>query len=451
MTTLRRSVFLFIILLYLLPTFIQFHYSEEKTIEGMYLGLPIMQSGDEPHYYILLYSLVNDRDIYLTNNYDHAIYENGSDAGTKDLLPYERHTRFFDTINRTIIAIPLKDGYRDTTYVTEVNSPIKEIQGHPFGLPFFAFLFLFPFRGTALLEHFAIYLTLFVSLFGVFSFYKLMVHYHKEEKKALFFTSIFALATPFWYYSKTFWVEPYLASFLIITWYLLVCERSYLAYFISGCLMGIGFWMKFPFLLVLLPFFIYLAYSYIISKEIRVQHVALFAFPLTIALIGMLSLNYYFTKNPFEFDKAGSLFFIFPLKSLFLWLFSPSFGLLFFSPVLIFAFTGIRNFWDKHKVHCISMGFIVLLYLLFWSSVNPETAYTGAGAYSGRYLIVLIPALALFCSFSSVERYPHFFYLLLLLAFFINALAAFAYPAFTNTSLILAFTKLLHFIGEGFS
>src|SRR3989338_2938762 len=131
MISLKKWVFLFIFCLYLFPTFIQFQYSEEKTIEGMYFGLPIMQSGDEPHYYVVLYSLVNDHDIFLTNNYDSAIYDDGPDAGTNSLLPYERHSRFFDSINRTVIAIPLDGDHRDTSYVTDVDSSIKEIPGHP--------------------------------------------------------------------------------------------------------------------------------------------------------------------------------------------------------------------------------------------------------------------------------------------------------------------------------
>ncbi|MBI4140398.1 hypothetical protein HY485_01030 [Candidatus Woesearchaeota archaeon] len=217
-----------------------------------------MQTGDEPHYYITLYSLVNDNDFFLTNNYNNAHYDNGSDLGLKKHNTFERHTRLFNSLNKTIINIPFIDAtHLNASYFPSRDSSMKEISGHPIGLPLFAFIFLWPFRNTPALEHLSIYLTLFFSLAGISAFYSLMLFYHQNRQKAGLFTLILALGTQYWHYSKTFWAEPYLSSFLIIAWYLVVVKKSTSSYLLSGFLLGFGFLIKYPFLLTILPFYFY--------------------------------------------------------------------------------------------------------------------------------------------------------------------------------------------------
>jgi len=446
MSITKKSLLLIIILLYIIPTFIQANYSETNTIEGVYVGLPIMQSGDEPHYYLTLYSLVNDGDVFLTNNYDNAIYNDGPDAGSKKLTPYDRHSRFFDSVNRNIISIPMVDGLRDLSYTTEVDSYIKEIPGHPLGLPFFAYMFLFPFKNTSILEHIAIFLTFVFSLLGILVFYKLMLFYHNNKKIAILFTGLFALATQYWYYSKTFWAEPYLASFLIISWYLIVSKKSLFAYIVSGILLGFGFLIKLPFLLLIFPFYIYLLHSYI-TKTINLKQGIVFSIPITTSLLGVLCLNYYFTKNPFMFDKMDSLGFILPFRPLTNWFFSLRFGLFVFSPVLLFAFLGIKRFWKKYSIHCLCLGLMMGLYILFWTTHNSDMALGGGGGYSGRYLVPIVPLFAVFCSFYNKVNYnKYLFYILLGISFFINITAAFAYPTFIDTSIVSSFEKIIGFL-----
>lgn len=438
----KKSLFSVIILLYLIPAFIQPNYVEDNRINGFYFGLPFTQTGDEPHYYVLLYSLVNDYDIFLTNNYNDVIYNNASWI-KKDLDPLEdRHSRLFDNINKSVMTVFFFNStHIDLKTTPSETSSIKEISGHPMGLPFFAFIFLWPFKHTALLESSAIFLTIIFSLLGLLAFYDLIMFYHKDVKKAVIFTFVLAFTTQYWHYSKTFWTEPYLTSFLIISWYLFVVRKFY---FISGLLLGIGFLMKFPFLLIILPFYLLIASS---NKELfkRIKSIIVFSIPLSICFFFALYLNYYFTNNSFEFNQTQAISFSNPFVGAINWLFSSRYGLFFFSPVLIFAFLGIRNFWRKNKLNCITSASIILLYSLFWFSYS--ITQNGAGGYSARYLVPLIPLICVLISFSDVEksRLRIIFYTLLIISFFINFLSAFTYPAFIGYDIFTSFYKIIKF------
>lgn len=443
-----KTFFALIFLLYLVPSFIQFEYTAQKNIAGIHIGLPFTQSGDEPHYYITLYSLVNDHDFFLTNNYDNAFFRNGSDLGLKRFDVSDRHTRLFDSINKTIINIPFVNStHLNISYVPSEGSDMKEISGHPTGLPFFAFLFLWPFRHTTVLEHLSIYLTLLFSLLGIYAFYELMIFYHNDERKAQLFTIVLVLGTQYWHYSKTFWAEPYLASFLAISWYLIVVKKSSLHHFVSGFLLGFGFLMKYPFLLAILPFYIYFLLNSLKNKKIEYAQVISFSVPLAFCFASILYLNYFFTGNILAFNQAGAVYFVNPLKGMFNWLFNPVFGLLTYAPILIIALFGIRNFWKKNKIHCITTALLITLSFLFWTAYG--VTQTGAGGYSARYLVPLIAFFVLFCSFSNWEKsriLSVIFYVLLIVSFVIQFLASFAYPAFIGYSIFTSLEKIVTFI-----
>lgn len=442
----RKIVIAVVLILYLVPTLIQFEYNEQGTINKIYIGLPHTQTGDEPHYYITLYSLVNDHDIFLTNNYNNAFYRNGSDLGKKKWSYFNRHTRLFYSENKTIVSIPfLNKTNLDLSYVPQEKSEVKEISGHAQGLPFFAFLFLWPLKNTPLLEAAAIYMTLVFSFLGLWAFYKIMMHYHNDEQKALLFTLILALATQYWHYSKTFWAEPYLASFLIISWYLVVVKKTYWSYLLSGFLLGFGFLMKYPFLLTIFPFYLYFSLVSMKNKKIEYIPFLSFSIPLAFCFASILYLNYSLTGDMLAFNQIGAVHFVNPLKGIINWLFNPTFGLFTFSPVLLFACFGIKNFLKKNKEQVVVLGLSLGMYSLFWMAYI--VAQEGAGGYSARYLVPLIPFFMLLCSFSNAEnsRYKVLFYILISVSLLINVLAAVAYPAFTGYAIITSFEKLVRF------
>lgn len=446
----KKTLFVIILALYILPTFIQVSYSQNNTIQGIYPGLPFTQTGDEPHYYITLYSLVNDYDIFLTNNYNNALYRNGSDLGFKRHNISERHTLLFNRVNKTVISVPIiTTNNHSFRYVPSENSYIKEIPSHATGLPLFAFLFLWPFKNTSHLEHFSMYLTAIFSLLGIYAMYALMLFYHRDERKAQLFTLVFAFGTQYWHYSKTFWVEPYLASFLIISWYLIVIQKTIWSYLISGFLLGFGFLMKYPFVLTIVPFYFYVMLVSLKNKKIEWAPLAFISIPLLLCGISVLYLNYFLTNNMFAFNQLGAVHFANPLKGMFNWLFDSTFGLIPYAPILLFSLAGIRNFWKEYTLHCITVAGMIISYFLFWASY--VVAQQGAGGYSARYVVPLIAFLVIFCSFSNMERsnnaaLKYLFYGSLAISISINFLASIAYPAFMSYPLFVSLEKFMSFV-----
>lgn len=442
MVSKKTAVFL-ILSLYLLPSFIQANYDEKNNIKGIYAGFPIMQTGDEPHYYATLYSIVNDGDVFLTNNYNNALYRNGSDLGTKHNPITARHTRIYDSKNKTITNLFVNDTILNFEAIPKENSCKTEISGHPMGLPLFASVFLWPFKNTQELEHLTIYLTIIVSLAGLFAFYKTLLFYHKNPNQAIFFTIILAFGTQYWHYSKTFFAEPYLASFLIIAYYLTAVRKNN---FIAGFLLGCGFLMKYPFLLTIFPFYTLLANNLANDKDkIKViKQILFFSLPLAAAFLSALFLNYSFTNNFLKFNQMDAVFFTPSFKGIFNWLFNPTFGLLTFSPILIFAFFGVRNFWNKNKINTILITLTCLIYFIFWAFYG--VTQDGAGGYSARYLVPILPQIVILCSFCDLKKNSinsKIFYLLLIASILINFLASFAYPAFITYPIQTSFMKLL--------
>lgn len=449
----KAIFFVCIFLLYLLPALIQYHFSEKNEVQGLYFGLPIMQSGDEPHYYIVLYSLVNDHDIFLTNNYNNALLGMGSDAGTKRLTPYDRHTRLFDSVEKRVTDIPFEaDATRlNLSFVPEEGASIKEISGHPLGIPFFAFFFLWPFSETVLLEHLAIVLTLLVSLAGIVAFYLLVRAYssrdktktqEQQENKAILYTALFALATQYWYYSKTFWAEPYLAGFLIISCYLIFVRKTRLAYLLAGSLLGVGFIIKYPFLLIIIPLGLY------VLSEKRVSALIIFLLPLLLCFWSSFVLNYYLTNSLFGFNQADAVHFVLPFVAIVRWFFDPTFGLFIHAPILIFVFFGVKRYWQTNKKEAAAVFAAIGAYVLFWTSY--VVSQYGGGGYSARYLVPLLGLFALLCFFAEQEQktlpWRWVFYILLGISIVINLIAAVAYPAFTGYAIQLSFEKMLHFL-----
>lgn len=438
----KKTLFIIIILAYLLPTFIQPIYSENNKVIGTRIGFPGMQSGDEPHYYITLYSIINDGDIFLTNNYNNALYKQGHDLGKKRFTIFDRHTRIFDAKNKTVTSFNFSDGHINLRQVPEENTCITEVSGHPIGLPIFAAVFLWSFKNTPALEHLTIYLTLLFTIISLFAFYNLLMFYHKSTNIATIFTGVLAFGTQYWHYSKTFYAEPYLASFLVIIWYLLIVKKQY---FIPGTLLAFGFLIKYPFILLSIPTLMFLIYKLTIH-QLKIKNVIAFLSPQIVSFVLVLYVNYFLTGSFLHFNQAEAVHFIISLKGIFNWLFNPSFGLFTFSPILIFAFVGVKNLWNKNKIHSACIMVTILFYFLFWAFYAPTQ--NGAGGYSARYLLVIIPFLVLLASFGKNKNklVKNIFVSLFIVSVIINSLAAFAYPAFQGYQLHVSLLKIARYI-----
>src|SRR3989344_3494447 len=227
-----------IFLMYFLPTLFQIQIDNQMHIKGFYIGLPGVLSGDEPHYLVTTTSLINDHDFYIDNNYDNAYYLGGCDAGHHYLNntgPFvDRHIKLLNPLTKDVVLIDpatrqnisICEGKLSTMYRSCANATYRQIPHTPIGLPIFSAIFLWPLKGTCLIESGAIYLGVLLSFIGIILFYLICLYHLNEyyikakEKKnkaikslsgirlkytALAFTAIFALGTQYWNYSKTYY------------------------------------------------------------------------------------------------------------------------------------------------------------------------------------------------------------------------------------------------------
>lgn len=398
---LKTSAFLAVIILFFIPTLIQYDFdSTAMHPTGISFGLPRILSGDETFYLVSTYSIVNDFDLNISSNYDNALYNGTCDTGYK--------FRFVD-IGRHTTNLP--------------SGGIGDFPGRPIGLPVFASIFLFPFKNSCFLENFAVYLTLIVSLTGLLFLWKTLKHFGGENKKTLLVFLAFALATPLWNYSATFWTEPYLAAFAISSFYFFFVKQKT---FLPASILSLGVLFAYSFAMVPFFFAVYL----LLKKDLK--RLTLFVIPFLAVLSFVLLYNNALYSDPFFNPRQGALQVGNPLAGIAASLFDPRFGIFLFSPFLLFAFLGFKKYFQKEKLQSLSILILFLVYLLFWSSF--EFIFSGPGGYSNRYLVPILPLLAVpvlfFVKENKNKTLLYAFYILLAISFAVNLFAAFIPPAF---------------------
>ena len=441
-------IFSMIILLYLLPTFIQVKFDSQAHVNGISFGLPGVLSGDEPHYFVVTTSLINDHDFFIENNYDNAFFLGTCDVGERYRNAssiINRHVLLFNPEKPFVASLNSHNLYNQSTYSAELavlyvkynTTNFLQINQRPLGLSLFSALFLWPLKETCFIEFAAIYLTLLISLLGVLFFYLIARYYITKYKLeyssenvtnfALLFTCIFALATPFWHYSKTYFPEPYLVTFLIIAYYFFFIKKSY---GIPGLVLGIGFLMKYPFGMYLPLFGIFLLYK----KQWK--QIISFIMGSTIPFMIFFYINWILTRNIFYLPRTSYLsLFDNYIAGIVASLFDPVLGIIPFAPFLVCAFFGVWILYKKDKETTIQLLVLSIPFFLFWSSLALTIIGTGS-AYSGRYFVPLLWIGVLYCLIWYIHTKNDFlkkvFWILVMVGVLINIQAAFFYFLFWN-------------------
>ncbi len=451
--------FFLIALLYFIPTLIQVEFDKDLHITRFYLGLPGVLSGDEPHYFVTTTSLINDHDYYIDNNYDNAYYFGGCDVSfhyINNTNPsIERHIQLVDPERKVVIPRYINRTYEgnETKLYEKFNvTTLRQVSNRPIGLPFFSALFLWPLQNTCFIEHAAIYLSLVVSFIGVIFFYLIVRFFIQkysgikdttsQRNIALLFTLLFALCTQYWHYSKTYFTEPYLASFLLIAYYFTFVKNKEI---LSGLALGIGFAMKYPFGMYLFFFTVLLLY------ERQWKRILSLSIGSCIPILGTLYYNWLLSGNMLHFGQGEFVTFGNYLYGIYVWLLDPVFGLLPATPFLIFSAYGFFVLYKQDKKLFLQFTLLILPYFFFWTSYL--ITQTGAGGYSARYMVPLLSFFVLLCLFwymrnrtNSCNKSKVFFWLFILLviySFIINLQAAFLYPLFWNNPPWIVFDFIL--------
>jgi hypothetical protein len=189
----------------------------------LHLGLPRVYSGDEPHYLVIINSIILDGDLDLANNYA-AIHMGSPQAGEDSSGSASDHqTVWFESGSRKewreIYEIDPANWDRDNEGhpVPRLRAgqptPLDghpEFPAHPPGVALLLAPILFPFRGTQLIEPLAISCSAIAMILAMLMFRSLIRKYNSNLAFVDLVTVVTFLGTPAWHYGRTLFNEPYL-------------------------------------------------------------------------------------------------------------------------------------------------------------------------------------------------------------------------------------------------
>jgi len=406
---------------------------------NIHFGLPLVYSGDEPHYMLILSSIIEDHDLVVGNNYDEVRFNRTYSMGARFLGWEGDHHSLLVNYDHDIISWLSAFDYpppRKKPGKEELDlTAYKEYSDHPIGMPLFVSIFLWPFAYSKYLESAAIILTSAITLIGLYCLYKILLFYSKKPELSMVTTAIIAFATPLWHYSRSFFTEAYISSLLIIALYFVVTKKNYA---IAGTLMGLAYLMKFPMALFAGILFIYLA-----SKK-EVKSLLQFCIPFGTFVLIQFLINRILFGNATRFSLKPTLTFSFQEQ---FWqvLFSNTHGLLAFSPFLIFSIIGFYYLIKTHK----AFGFLTLslisVYLIFFTLAFGLDLFS----YASREILPSVPLFSIPLLFwlQQKEKSKIFFIMFCILVAFaviLNALSALGHNhvfASTPLDIFLKFLK----------
>ncbi len=351
----RRRPLLTISVIWLLSTFVAGPLGPESVVSSfhwkagpIYLGRPVVTSGDSPHYLVLVHSLIEDGDFDVSNNYDRA-GEGAWSQGTRHRgIALDRHV--------------------------DVDLEGRQLLYHPPFLPMLLAAFTWPFRGTQWVESVCIWLTMGVVLWSL--------HWLRRIRPEVSsWPLLVAFSTPVWWYSRDLWTEPWMMA----AWIGLLAFRNPAAQagFASG-----GILMKYSFAVVPAT----LSVVAVWKRDYRRAAVLAVATVLTLAA-AILFIQYLFRHvDHFSLFHSGAhqfrtrTFVVAPFglrwQGLPGLLFSATHGLLPFAPFLAWGVWRLRRGGDLYLP---AISFLLLnASFLGWS---------GGTGFSARYLVPMLPVL----------------------------------------------------------
>ncbi len=350
-------------------------------------------SGDEPHYLLMLNSLLNDGDLDLANNYAN-VHAGGIQAGQNyaALRTLDHHTQldidgrrvdwreFYDFAHGQWEADA--DGVVHPVPKPGVAAPpagVPEYSTHQYGGAFLLAPLLYPLRGTTWLEPAAIFCSG-LAVVGAMLFYRMLLRCFTDDAFSINAVTVVAfLGTPIWFYGRSLFLEGMLTC-CVVGAYALALRKKWS--FLPGLLVGISIQMKPNLALAALPLFVDL----LARREFR--RAVTMATPVAVSM-GLLAWLYA--------ELYGS-----PLKppQPFLWgnflegasglLFAPSVGLLIFCPVTVLAFYCWPAFVRTKGRDAALMGIGFALFFLLMASY--QIWYAGM-CYGPRHLVPTLPLL----------------------------------------------------------
>ena len=350
----------------------------------VYLGRPVTLTGDSPHYLLIVNSLVEDRDLDLSNNH-RQVAEGDWDAGTRYRgFPFGKHV--------------------------DVDRFGRALSIHPPFMPMLLAALLWPFQGSEWVESLSIYLCMLVVLGGVYAF----MRWKPEHAN---WGLVLGLGTPLFWYGRDLWTEPWQATIWIL---LLACQSLPLLALLALS----GTMIKYSFVVVpftmgaldlwrgqrkrglvlcscalggLLAAYMFAQYAFRFTDHFDLFHMAYHHGVGGYEAIEHFPASKLSSGFGAAFDRLAAFFGSFRGQGLRGLLFSPSQGLLPFFPFLAW---GLWSFRKGGRVYLPAMA-----YFLIHASYMGWSAGTG---FSTRYLVPVLPVLVL--GVAEAKRWPRWLF-----------------------------------------
>jgi len=199
----------------------------------------------------------------------------------------------------------------------------------------------------------------------------------------------------------------------------------------AGFSLGLAYFIRYS-VIIFTPIFI--VYVWIQHRKKLPVFLASMAFP--IILITVINLSIYgHVLGPYERNLGEGIWRFKPASFLGL-LFSPSRGLLVYSPFLVFSLSGVKKALDEKNLLYTSFIIAILVHTLFFSFFHN---WYGGHTWGPRMMSETLPFLMalLGLGYPQIKSRRTFFYLFILfvsLSVFIHFLGAFSYDGGWNTS-----------------
>ncbi len=347
---------------------------------GFFLVEPHAEAGDEPHYLVMINSLLLTRSLHLQAAYD-DVERGGFEAGV-----LARGTR----LDRHTIVVNRRTGHRATGMVAGPNggwwhrdprsefSPSPAVYGisvHPPGFPMLMALAVAPMRPRAAeVEPDVGFILMLFAWLGVVATYFVGRQVGMDRRWAMLAAAILFVASPWLPYARTYFAESTIGLALILGLWALMSELPILATLAAAA----GAIMKPPFAIVAGGFFI---------EEVRERHwkdaVKIGAMlALALPVLTILARNFWLYRR------------VLPMSQFVKTLVDPDEGLLLYAPWTIFGFLACGYAFcspSKEARLARTMALPLFLYLLAVSSVGFGAGY----CYGPRYWVAFMPWLAL--------------------------------------------------------
>lgn len=307
---------------------------------GFEFNRPTLTSGDEPHYLMVVNSLLTDQDIRLDADYE-RIRTGGADAGRSFRgTPLGGHSFLVDPkTNRHVLCI-VRCEEADVAKLGGMRDDLFQVPAHPAAYPALMALMVAGFRpSTAEVEGLVGRMSILLSIIGVVLTYACARWSGLAKKQAFAAAGILAVASPWVVYIRSYFTETAIGVFLLLAFLTFRQGRMVAA----GIAISVAMAIKAPFVLV--------GFAWIIERGVarRFRDAIVLAVAVGICGLAFLAVNLVTLRMPLA---GGALPFEFAagFQTLRDTLFDQHFGVCLFAPWTAIAIAwGLRLLFQREK------------------------------------------------------------------------------------------------------